>query len=152
MLIYFKFMQANVNMQLTLRLLMSYIYIYIYIYDINSLKVNDLTLILLTWRKWWAPNKASKQQMGFNSAFKGLIEDLRLSHWINTFTFSGTVIWLNKETEASTFWDWSLSLHLQDGHQRQCPWPPAKMLALLRPMFEKATFPKNLVSTIVPLA
>ena len=33
-----------------------YIYIYIYIhthiYDINSLRVNDLTLILLTWRKW----------------------------------------------------------------------------------------------------
>jgi len=31
-----------------------------------------LTLILLTWRKWWAPNNASKWQMGFNSAFKGL--------------------------------------------------------------------------------
>ena len=31
-----------------------------YIYDTNSLKVNDLTLILLTWRKWWAPNNASK--------------------------------------------------------------------------------------------
>jgi len=31
-----------------------------------------LTLILLTWRIWWAPNNASKQQMGFNSAFKGL--------------------------------------------------------------------------------
>jgi len=29
-----------------------YIYIYIYIYDINSPRVNDLTLILLTWRKW----------------------------------------------------------------------------------------------------
>jgi len=27
-------------------------YIYIYIYDISCLKVNDLTLILLTWRKW----------------------------------------------------------------------------------------------------
>ena len=27
-------------------------YIYIYIYDISSLNVNDLTLILLTWRKW----------------------------------------------------------------------------------------------------
>ena len=27
-------------------------YIYIYIYDISSLGVNDLTLILLTWRKW----------------------------------------------------------------------------------------------------
>ena len=33
-----------------------YIYIYIYIYDIISLRVNDLTLILLTWRA----NKASK--------------------------------------------------------------------------------------------
>ena len=49
-----------------------YIYIYIYIYDISSIRVNDLTLILLTWRKWWAPNNASKYQMGFNSAFKGL--------------------------------------------------------------------------------
>jgi len=29
---------------------MSYIYIYIYIYDISSLRINDLTLILLTWR------------------------------------------------------------------------------------------------------
>jgi len=44
-----------------------------YIYDISSLWVNNLTLILLTWRKWWAPNNASKQQMGFNSMFKGLI-------------------------------------------------------------------------------
>ena len=26
--------------------------IYIYIYDISSLGFNDLTLILLTWRKW----------------------------------------------------------------------------------------------------
>ena len=25
---------------------------YIYIYDISSLRVNDLTLILLTWKKW----------------------------------------------------------------------------------------------------
>ena len=39
---------------------LEYIYIYIYIYDISSLRVNDLTLILLTWRKWWAPNNASK--------------------------------------------------------------------------------------------
>ena len=47
--------------------------LHIYIYDISPLKVNDLTLILLTWRKWWAPNNASKQHMGFNSGFKGLI-------------------------------------------------------------------------------
>jgi len=30
-----------------------------YIYDISHLRVNDLTLILLTWRRWWAKN-ASK--------------------------------------------------------------------------------------------
>ena len=29
--------------------------------------------MLLTLRIWWAPNNASKWQMGFNSAFKGLI-------------------------------------------------------------------------------
>jgi hypothetical protein len=33
-----------------------------YIYDISNLRVNDLTLILLTWRKWCA-NNASKLQM-----------------------------------------------------------------------------------------
>jgi hypothetical protein len=32
-----------------------------------------LTFILLTWRIRWAPNNASKWQMGFNLAFKGLI-------------------------------------------------------------------------------
>ena len=34
------------------------------------------TLSLLTWRKWWAPNNASSWQMGFNSAFEGLIVHL----------------------------------------------------------------------------
>jgi len=33
---------------------------------------DTLTLILLTWRITWAPNNASKWQIGFNSAFKGL--------------------------------------------------------------------------------
>ena len=37
-----------------------------------TLRIN-LTLILLTWRRWWTPNNASKQQMGFNSAFKELM-------------------------------------------------------------------------------
>jgi hypothetical protein len=31
-----------------------------------------LTLTLLTWKKWLAPNNTSRSQMGFNSAFKGL--------------------------------------------------------------------------------
>jgi hypothetical protein len=35
-----------------------------------------LTLILLMWKIRWAPNNASKWEMGFNSAFKGLITSL----------------------------------------------------------------------------
>jgi len=31
-----------------------------------------LTLILPTWRIWWAPNNASRWQLGFNLAFKWL--------------------------------------------------------------------------------
>ena len=42
-------------------------YIFVHLLD-NSV----LTLILLTWRIWWAPNNTSKWQMGFNSAFRGL--------------------------------------------------------------------------------
>ena len=38
-----------------------------------SEEYGSLNLILLTLRIWWAPNNASKWQMGFNSAFKGLI-------------------------------------------------------------------------------
>ena len=33
---------------------------------------DTLTLNSLTWKIWWAPNNASKWQIGFNSAFKGL--------------------------------------------------------------------------------
>ena len=32
-----------------------------------------LTLNSLTWKIWWAPNNASRWQMGFNSAFKGSV-------------------------------------------------------------------------------
>jgi hypothetical protein len=35
--------------------------------------IGYLPLILLTSTKWWAPAGASKWQIGFNSAFKGLI-------------------------------------------------------------------------------
>jgi hypothetical protein len=33
----------------------------------------NLTLTLLMWRTWLASNNASRWQMGFNSAFKGLM-------------------------------------------------------------------------------
>jgi hypothetical protein len=32
---------------------------YIYVHDIRSLRVNDLTLFLLTRRKWWADNASN---------------------------------------------------------------------------------------------
>jgi hypothetical protein len=35
-----------------------------------------LTLILLTWRIWWASSYVSKWQMGFNSAFRGLNKNM----------------------------------------------------------------------------
>jgi hypothetical protein len=35
--------------------------------------ISLLTLVLLTWSIGWAPNKARKWQIGFNSVFKGLI-------------------------------------------------------------------------------
>ena len=38
-----------------------------------KLESKSLTLYLLTWRIWWAPNNARKGQMGFNSAFERLI-------------------------------------------------------------------------------
>jgi hypothetical protein len=37
-----------------------------------TISKTHLTLILLTWRIWWAHNNASKWQIGFNSAFEGL--------------------------------------------------------------------------------
>jgi len=41
---------------------------------LNSWYFHDfLTLILPMWRIWWDPNNASKWQMGFNLAFKGLM-------------------------------------------------------------------------------
>ena len=42
-------------------------------YTIQLMHYPYLTLILLMWRIGWAPNNTSKWQMGFNSAFKGLI-------------------------------------------------------------------------------
>jgi len=37
-----------------------------------SVQRSVLTFILLTWRLWWAPNNASRWQIGFNWAFKWL--------------------------------------------------------------------------------
>jgi hypothetical protein len=53
-----------------------------------------LTLTLLTRRIWWAPNNASRWQMGFNSEFKGLnlLQNYTLN--LSTHTSCGFVILL----------------------------------------------------------
>jgi hypothetical protein len=54
-----------------------------------------LTLILLTWRNWWAPNNASKWQVGFNSAFKGLKCNIKytiLKSSLSTFDSDGKIL------------------------------------------------------------
>ena len=48
---------------------------------------NKLTLNPLMWKIWWAPNNASKWQMGFNSAFKGLIEN-SASSWFLLYGYT----------------------------------------------------------------
>jgi hypothetical protein len=51
---------------------LTHIYVHFLWAGILPLQGFPLTLILLTWRIWWAPNNASKWQIGLNSAFKGL--------------------------------------------------------------------------------
>jgi len=84
-----------------------------------------LTLILLTWRMWSAPNNASKCQMGFNSAFKGLIH--------NVFTV-GCTRWNGVEAQNESFPKWRFmhqaamkSLQIEtkntdDGTDQICYW------------------------------
>jgi hypothetical protein len=55
--------------------------------SVHHFRTLYLTLYLLTWRIWWAPNNASKGQVGFNSAFKGLklLYRLKLYRFFITF-------------------------------------------------------------------
>jgi len=53
-------------------------YIIAALYRVLQQHFSLLTLTLLTWRIGWAPNNASRWQMGFNSAFKGLIKEMKL--------------------------------------------------------------------------
>jgi len=83
----------------------------------HILRTNSpLTLILLMWRIWWAPNNASRWQMVFNSAFKGLkhltegkMEGLRRrgrrrKHLLNYFKEKRTYCNLKEEAPDRTNW------------------------------------------------
>jgi len=55
-------------------LIVAYVQFLIRLRELKEVLIVYITLTLnpLTWRIWWAPNNASRWQMGFNSAFKGL--------------------------------------------------------------------------------
>ena len=56
-----------------------------------------LTLTLLKWKIWWAPNNISRWQMGFNSAFKWLWSPLHEQEFISELRVYACVwssIWL----------------------------------------------------------
>ena len=80
-----------------------------------------LTLILLTWRIRWAPNNASKWQMGFNSAFKGL-------RWL-TYIFSLTIPTVF-QVFHECFWNMRYIILLQ-----ALPWPKQFTLYISIEMF-----------------
>ena len=83
-------------------------------WEYQALLQTVLTLILLTWRIWWAPNCASKGQMGFNSAFNLLAPELFfliLAHpvykmWIiqepNVRIMKQTAFWREKKRTVHT--------------------------------------------------
>jgi len=52
---------------------------------LNYSKSCNVTLILLTWRIGWAPNNASKWQLGFSSMFEGLNHSPPTSAGINPY-------------------------------------------------------------------
>ena len=67
-----------------------------------------LTLTPLTWKIWWVPNNASRWQMGFNWAFKGLKKELQ------------TLKSLNCEiSQYSVEYNWNVMAH---GDAREWKW------------------------------
>jgi len=62
-----------------------------------------LTLYLLTWIISWAPKNASKGQMVFNSAFKGLKEPLIHFELLHAPHLSSTLDILQQSTHSTAF-------------------------------------------------
>ena len=126
-----------VGNQLDAQFLLWYVYL-------NSLRVLSncvlilrrtivLTLILLMWRIWWAPNNARRWQMGFNWALKGLTLRLLMSY-IYIYMEHLFLMFLDHTQRRSTVGrtplkEWSarrrdLYLTTHDTHNRQISMPP----------------------------
>ena len=67
-----------------------------------------LTLTLLTWRIWWAPNNASKWQMGFSSAFKGLNPKIG---WVEQNIWAWSKVRFDRLRCTATCWKLEEQLH-----------------------------------------
>ena len=59
-----------------------------------------LTLIVLTWSIWCAPNNANKRQMGFNSAFKGLTHI-----YIISYEWKFSCLYRVSQEECARLWE-----------------------------------------------
>ena len=73
--------------------------------------LTSLTLILLTWIIWWAPNNVSRWQAGFNSVFKGLkivvrLSTLRFHHRYENSRFSLNTRLSNSHCLSGPFEEW----------------------------------------------
>ena len=95
-----------INRPLLLHLVGCLYYLYLIIFFWDFLNNLNLTLILKTWRIWWAPNNASKWQMGFNSAFKGSFKTLcttlyRYWQWHNKLVMKKKP-WVTSEIKRKT--------------------------------------------------
>jgi hypothetical protein len=102
-------------------------YWYLHILAKSTFLISILTLILLTWRKWWAPHISSRWQLGFNLAFKGLILSFlilvclsrRSSRNINPINIKSDIlkIWHQWEERQLTYmlikiwWQWDLLVY-----------------------------------------
>ena len=74
------------------------------VYQENAIStIMILTLILLTWRIWWAPNNASKWQIGFNWAFKGLNNVSQHNCFITQGSYIGYMFRLIDQSSSGLF-------------------------------------------------
>ena len=87
-----------------------------------------LTLTIKTWRIWWARTNASKWQMGFNSAFKGLMSLYRIyfccKSVYNIFPIFVPMTFVGIKRKGHNFWNfllqWSSILKLFQAQRIMC--------------------------------
>ena len=81
--------------------------------DLSTTGRRRLTLILLTWRLWWAPNNASRWQIGFNLAFKVLKKlPLQRLHLIPTQRKTISIVQPTRRNNVSNLFYCGMTLYM----------------------------------------